>query len=93
MHCSAASIILCLRTRGSIYGSDLLTSYPSRPLREDEVHARLVKDGYSLAAKITWVPDIPVGHDDGSMTLESWPVILPSSLVPCIQNSWGPNLV
>ena len=64
-----------------MYGSTLLDGYDSRPLRENELHARVSQTDYGLPVKVTWIEDVPVIDNDEAMYLTEWPVILPSDMV------------
>ena len=66
--------------RGDAYGSDVLSGFQSRPLRESEFHARAARSGHSLKCDITWVAAPAIGEDGTADTIESFPVLLPSSL-------------
>ena len=70
-----------LNPAGNIYNSNLLSGYESRPLRESELHTRIGKTDHALNAEISWLPT-PLSSADETKTVEDWPVILPSSMVP-----------
>ena len=62
----------------------MLDGFASRPLREAEFHARAVKAGKAFQCDITWVA-VPTVNDDDEEHIESVPVLMPSSLVTCMQ--------
>ena len=68
---------------GDVYESQLLSGFDSRPLREDELHSRIGKTEHSLKAEISYF-DIPIstGDEEDPEAVESWPVLLPSSVEP-----------
>ena len=74
--------------QGEIYGSDVLSGYKSRPLREDEFHQRISSLGYGHPCEVSWVNVLMnrgPGEDEASFT--TWPLILPSKLDPRLETA------
>ena len=63
-----------------------MDGFESRPLRESELHSRISRSGHALKCDLTWVP-VPMLDDDEEETVDSIPVLLPSDLDTCMQDS------
>ena len=86
-HKSAAPSVTILRAKAS----QVLAGYSSRALCEEEFHRNAASVGVARPIPVSWI-NIPVvsetlGEDDEEvMKIQSWPIMLPSDIVP-----WPPQ--
>ena len=75
---------------GDVYGSSMLASVGSRPLREAEMHGRAQKLGCTFDAQPSWrqVPMLADYTETDSFLFREFPIMLVSSLVTWHLSLW-----